>query len=153
MRMDKMMGWKISKAKRERGGKDANTGYEAHAMGVHESQMQLQRTTHEGYGNKAPPSLLVVEQPKPESRAAAGSCTQGRWIGKQSWDSYSTLPSPSARGGQWEQDGSEIFRQNHPSLRTVLLSPILAHLPVGVGGPGCLGPFKTVLCPLGNKPK
>jgi hypothetical protein len=89
-----------------------NTGYEAHAMGVHESRFTAGTLPMTDTENRLCLPYLWVEQHKPQSRVAAGPCTQG-----DAWESgpYEAAPSasPLAAGrGRQEQASRGIFHQN-----------------------------------------
>lgn len=86
---------------------------------------------------------LWVEQPKPQSGAAAGPCTQGE---------APLGPRPGRRGRAAGASGSGIFHPNQP-FQNRLLSPILAYLPEGVGAPGMPEASQSCTCPSGDRPE
>lgn len=66
MRMSKMMAERSEEQTRETEGEEGRTRVMRRMQwGCVDQRLNHQHTTHEGYGNKAPPSSLVVEQQKP----------------------------------------------------------------------------------------
>lgn len=113
MRMSKMMGWNIWKAKkRKRGKKNANTGYEAHAMRMHESNQQQAYKSWRIWDTRLfLPYLCGAEKPYPvwqlwQFRHAPMGNALGkavlRWL--QSF-------SLAARLGEWAV--SRLFKTHH----------------------------------------